>query len=141
MANPSTAVAGSSGSPPRPCGSTTPKRSGDCPTRDSVGPPLRQAPLALHGRRLPCGSSGNYHSGGGTLPDVLLIEGDEDTRAALAEVLVEHGYTPLPVPTVRQAIEHLTVSQPPCMVVLDVDPRGEAVEFLRWLHGNEQLRG
>jgi CheY-like chemotaxis protein len=73
-------------------------------------------------------------------PKVLVIEPDADTRSTLAELLTDDGYAPVPVATSDQAIQHLKVDEPPCMVVLDLGARDDAVAFLQWLRGHDRLR-
>jgi DNA-binding response OmpR family regulator len=75
------------------------------------------------------------------MPKVLVIESDPETRSTIADVLAAEGYTPVPLPAPDQAIEHLQGEDAPCMVLLDLGQREDAVAFLQWLREHEELRG
>jgi DNA-binding NtrC family response regulator len=71
---------------------------------------------------------------------VLVIEHDGDTRSTLTELLAADGYAPVAVSGTEEAREYLTGDEPPCMVLLDLAERDDAVAFLQWLRDHEHLR-
>src|SRR5438045_9645090 len=65
-------------------------------------------------RRVPSGSKDR------TGPTVLLVEDDDDTRLALAELLQEHGYQVEPASNGREAHSYLESHPRPSCMVLDL---------------------
>jgi two-component system alkaline phosphatase synthesis response regulator PhoP len=75
-------------------------------------------------------------------PTVLIIENDQATRTAVAEVLSDEGYGTVAIEDAEQATEYLESHDAPCLVLLDLGlPRVSGTEFLRWLRGEDAFRG
>lgn len=65
---------------------------------------------------------------------VLVVEDDEDVRAAVAEILEGEGYEVVVAANGREALEELVHVKSPCLILLDLRmPVMDGPEFLRRL--------
>lgn len=75
-------------------------------------------------------------------PTILVIEDDRDIRDDVRDIVADEGYGCVAVETAEEGIEYLQSHPPPCLVLLDLKlPRMDGVAFIRWLGGQENLRG
>ena len=53
-------------------------------------------------------------------PTVLVVDDDPDIRAAISELLEDHGYTAIEAPDGRKAREYLCLREAPACLILDL---------------------
>jgi CheY-like chemotaxis protein len=74
----------------------------------------------------------------GESADILVVEDDDDDRCAMKEVLEEHGFHVLEARNGQHALELMTSSREPCLVILDLEmpvmSGDELVDIMRRYH-------
>lgn len=77
-----------------------------------------------------------------TLPAILIVDDDDDTREATASLLSSAGYETVEASDGRQALDKLARVSDPRLVLLDLMmPVMDGVEFIEELERRDQLRG
>jgi CheY-like chemotaxis protein len=75
------------------------------------------------------------------MPQVLVVEDDEDTRTTLCHILSDEGYQPVAFEAGDGAIDYLASHNSPCLVLLDLKlPRVGGLEVLQWLTKQPKLQ-
>jgi CheY-like chemotaxis protein len=73
---------------------------------------------------------------------ILVVEDDEDSRAALCDAMIDAGYLPFAVGDGVEALEHLRTGARPNLIVLDLMlPRIDGWRFLSILADERELSG
>jgi CheY-like chemotaxis protein len=73
---------------------------------------------------------------------ILVVEDDEDSRAALCDTLIDAGYLPFAVADGVEALEHLRTGARPNLIILDLMlPRIDGWRFLTIIADERDLSG
>jgi len=79
---------------------------------------------------------------GGSMPCILIVDDDEDTREALKDVLVNEGFEVRLSPGAQEAMAEITGPDAPHLVLLDAAMPGmSGTELLDWMSKRKLLDG